>query len=100
MAPMVYTISQLQDVLLPVFVRNGVKKAVLFGSYGKGIATEKSDVDLLVDCGLKGLHFIGFLDEVQKAVGKEVDLFDVTHIEPGSPIDQEIQATGVTVYAE
>lgn len=100
MPPAIYTVPQLQDALSPVFARNGVKKAVLFGSYGKGVATEKSDVDLLVDSGLKGLHFIGFLDEVQTALGKEVDLFDVSHIEPGSLIDQEIQNTGVTVYAE
>lgn len=100
MPPAIYTVPQLQDTLSPVFARNGVKKAILFGSYGKGSATEKSDVDLLVDSGLKGLRFIGFLDEVQKALGKKVDLFDVAHIEPGSPIDQEIQTTGVTVYEE
>lgn len=98
MPPAVYTVPQLRDVLSPVFARNGVKKAVLFGSYGKGAATEKSDVDLLVDSGLKGLRFIGFLEEVQRALGKEVDLFDVRHIEPGSLIDREIQSTGVTVY--
>lgn len=98
MPPAIYTVPQLQDTLSPVFARNGVKKAVLFGSYGKGNATEKSDVDLLVDSGLTGLRFIGFLDEVQKALGKEVDLFDVRHIEPGSLIDREIQTTGVTVY--
>jgi len=31
-------------------------------------------------------------------LGKDVDLFDVTHIQSGSLIDREIQATGVTVY--
>lgn len=71
---------------------------MLFGSYGKGSATEKSDVDLLVDSSLKGLRFIGLLGDVQQAVGKEVDLFDVTHIEAGSRIDKEIKETGVTVY--
>lgn len=98
MSPVIYTVPQLQETLSPVLARNGVKKAVLFGSYSKGSATEKSDVDLLVDSGLKGLRFIGFLNEVQEALGKNVDLFDVSHIEPGSLIDQEIQRTGVTVY--
>ncbi len=96
--PAVYTLPQLKDTLTPVFDAYGIRKAVLFGSYGKGTATEKSDVDLLVDSGLRGLRFVGFLDDVQKAVGKEVDLFDVTHIEGGSLIDREIQKTGVTVY--
>lgn len=96
--PTVYTLPQLKETLTPVFDAYGIRKAVLFGSYGKGTATEKSDVDLLVDSGLRGLRFVGFLDDVQKAVGKEVDLFDVTHIEGGSLIDREIQKTGVTVY--
>jgi hypothetical protein len=51
-----------------------------------------------VDSGLHGLRFVGFLDEVQQAVGKEVDLFDVTHIQAGSRVDREIQDTGVTIY--
>ena len=94
----VYTLPQLRAVLAPVFMRYGIQKAVLFGSYGKGTATEKSDIDLLVDSGLRGLRFVGLMDDVQRAVGKDVDLFDVTHIQSGSRIDREIQATGVTVY--
>ena len=94
----VYTLPQLKAVLTPVFDAYSIRKAVLFGSYGKGTATAESDIDLLVDSGLRGLRFVGFLDEVQKAVGKNVDLFDVTHIDAGSRIDREIRETGVTVY--
>ena len=94
----IYTLPQLSRLLAPVFDSYGIRKAILFGSYGKGSATETSDIDLLVDSGLKGLRFIGLLDDVQRAVGKDVDLFDVTHIEAGSKIEKEIQETGVTVY--
>lgn len=94
----VYSLPQLKDVLLPVFHDYGIRKAVLFGSYGKGTATEKSDVDLLVDSGLRGLQFVGFLDAVNRAVDRNVDIFDVTHIEAGSRIELEIRQTGVVVY--
>lgn len=94
----VYTIPQLTSVLTPIFTQYGVQKAVLFGSYGKGTATEKSDIDLLVDSGLRGLRFVGLIDEIQQAVCKSVDLFDVTHIESGSKIEKEIENTGVVVY--
>ena len=70
--PNVYTIPELKAALAPVLDRYGVRRAVLFGSYGKGSATEKSDVDLLVDSGLHGLRFVGFMDEVRSAVGKDV----------------------------
>jgi len=96
--PDIFTVPQLQALLSPVFDRYGIRRAVLFGSYGKGTATETSDVDLLVDSGLRGLRFVGLLDDVQRAVGKDVDLFDVTHIESGSRVDREIRDTGVTVY--
>ena len=61
----IYTVPQLRDTLTPVLTRYGVRRAVLFGSYGKGTATEKSDVDLLVDSGLRGLRFVGLLDDLR-----------------------------------
>ena len=79
----IYSLPQLTDTLFPLFRDYGIRKAVLFGSYGKGTATEKSDVDLLVDSSLRGLRFVGFLDDVQRALGKDVDLFDVSHIQIG-----------------
>lgn len=94
----VYTVPQLQQLLSPILAKNGVKKAILFGSYGKGAATEKSDVDLLVDSDLCGLRFVGLIEQVQQVLGKRVDLFDVRHIEPGSLIQREILTTGVTIY--
>lgn len=94
----VYTISQLKNILSPIFGKYDIRKAVLFGSYGKNTPSPKSDVDLLVDSGLRGLRFVGFLGDIQNAVGKDVDLFDVTHIIPDSLIDHEIQQTGVVLY--
>lgn len=95
----IYSCEEIKVRLFPVFQQFGVKRAVLFGSYGKGMATGKSDIDLLVDSGLKGLHFVGLIDAVRNALGeKEVDMFDVSHIERGSRIDEEIIQTGVEIY--
>ncbi len=94
----VYTIEQIQNILIPIFRRNDVKSAVLFGSYANHKAASQSDVDLLVDSGLKGLGFVGFIEDVREAVDKEVDVFDVTHIEKGSEIDRGIHETGVLIY--
>jgi hypothetical protein len=96
---MIYTMDELKNCLSPIFQQYGVKTAVLFGSYGKETATSRSDVDLLVDSGLKGLRFVGLLDAVKTALGgMEVDLFDVSHIEKNSVIDTEISRTGVKIY--
>ncbi|HVA11561.1 MAG TPA: nucleotidyltransferase family protein [Candidatus Dormibacteraeota bacterium] len=37
------------DELRAVLLRNGVKKASVFGSYARGEATSESDLDLLVE---------------------------------------------------
>ena len=88
---MIRSISDAQSALTPVFDRYGISRAVLFGSVAKGTATQKSDLDILVDSKLRGLKFVGFM-------GMPVDVFDVSHIEHGSLIDREIQSTGVTIY--
>lgn len=96
-----YSHARIKKCLTPVFRKYGVKRAILFGSYGKGTATEQSDVDLLVDSGLKGLRFVGLIEEVRTALdGKDVDMFDAAHIEKGSLIDSEIAETGVLLYEE
>lgn len=98
MSETVYTMNQLKERLIPVFVDNSIKKAILFGSYGKGSATKESDIDLLVDSGLKGLRFVGLIEDIRAAVDKDVDVFDIAHVEKGSKIDLEIEKTGVLMY--
>ncbi len=94
----IQTVAEIQHKLTPIFDAYGVNSAILFGSIAKGTATENSDVDLLVDSGLKGLRFVGLIEAVRNAVLLPIDLLDVTHIEKGSRIDQEIQMTGVKIY--
>ena len=96
----VYTIEQIKSRLTPVFDKNHVRKAVLFGSYSKGKATAKSDVDIWVDSGLHGLSFFGLLEDVCQAMACDVDLIDRADIIPNSPIDQEIRRTGVLLYEQ
>ncbi len=92
------SINEIQKQLAPVFAAYGVDSAVLFGSFAKGTARETSDVDLLVDSGLRGLRFVGLIEAVHETLSLPVDLLDVTHIEAGSPIAREIAATGVKIY--
>jgi len=95
---MIYNISEIQRRLAPVFRDCGVKSAVLFGSYSKGEADEGSDIDLLVDSGLRGLRFVGLTGYIRDALQKEVDVFDVTQLKPGSRMELEIMQSGVRIY--
>ncbi|MDR1061624.1 MAG: nucleotidyltransferase domain-containing protein [Clostridiales bacterium] len=95
---MIYNMEELKERLIPVLRERGVRSAVLFGSYSKGEADEKSDVDLLVDSGLRGFKFIGLANDIEAALGKAVDVFDVTHIKPESRMETEIRNSGVRIY--
>ena len=93
------TKETIKTSLNPVFRFYNIRRATLFGSYAKGTANEKSDVDLYVDSGLKGMRFVGFMESVRKALnGKDVDIFDATHVERGSKVKSEIEETGELIY--
>lgn len=100
MSSEIYTIEQLKTMLEPVFRLHGVRRAVLFGSYSKGIANMTSDIDLLVDSSLRGLRFVGLMEDVRSTVDKDVDMLDISHIEMNSEIEDEIKKTGVLLYEE
>lgn len=93
-----YTIYELKKVLAPIFKKHNVKKAVLFGSYVKGTADTRSDIDIVVDSNLKGLDFYGFLGEVSSILRFPVDLIEKRTIKKGSDFEKEIEDTGVTIY--
>ena len=94
----VYDIEEIKRRLTPVFENHGVRRAVLFGSYARGEARPVSDVDILVDSGLRGMAFYGFGYEVSEALQKEIDLVDVREVIMNSRIDREIANTGVHIY--
>lgn len=100
MSDIVYSISNIQTLLNPIFKEYNIKKAILFGSYAKGLAAKNSDVDLLVDSGLKGLAFFGLLEDVVNALDKNVDLLDTSQIIPDSLVDKEISKSGVLIYGQ
>ena len=96
----VYDVAEIKERLEPIFRSNRVKKAILFGSYAKGEASPRSDVDILVDSGLRGLDFVGLVEFVREALQKNIEMFDVYYVKKGSKVDREIAETGVPIYGE
>lgn len=95
-----YTIPELLEILSPIFRANGVRKATLFGSYARGLATARSDVDLLVDSGLRGLAFFGLLEQVSEALDAPVDLIDISQVDAGSELAYEIEKYGIVLFEQ
>jgi len=94
------TIAEIQGKLSPIFEKNKVKQAVLFGSYATGVATENSDVDLFIDDDnrIRGLMLFGVRSEIEEVLNRDVDLVVKREITPNSRIDEEIRNKGMVIY--
>ena len=75
-----------------------VECCYLFGSYAKGKANEKSDVDLLVAMPIDGMKFFELAEILREKLKKRVDLVDISQLEGNFPLTKEILIDGVKIY--
>ena len=95
----VYNVKTIKNICRTIFVHYpGVECAYLYGSYARGEATGKSDIDILVVCHGMGLKFFGMAADLEEALHKEVDL--QTHEQVGDNIDflENILVDGIKIY--
>ena len=74
-----------------------VEFCYLFGSYAKGYATEKSDVDLCVSTSLKGLDFVGLSEDIRKVLFKKIDLIRFDTLNNNFALVNEIMKDGIKI---
>jgi predicted nucleotidyltransferase len=81
----VQTLSDnLREKIIPVLKEHGVTHAAVFGSLAKGVAYEKSDLDILVDFEWDRtlLDLAALRLDLQKALGRDVDVLTYRSIHP------------------
>ena len=55
----------------------------VFGSYARGEATDKSDIDIAVEIdGYMGLSFVAMADEIESLFGVKTDVIPMRSIKP------------------
>ncbi|MBU4245644.1 MAG: nucleotidyltransferase family protein [Nanoarchaeota archaeon] len=75
----------IKRAIIPILKRNGVVRAGIFGSYARGEAKKKSDVDILIKVKAKKFSLfdlVGLEMELEKSIGKDVDLLTYNGINP------------------
>ena len=94
------TVEEIKQKLKPVFEANGVTKAILFGSYANGTATEDSDLDIVVETEphVRGWDFFGIIEDVRQCLEKEIDMIASRDIVSGSKVDIEVSQKGMVIY--
>ena len=94
---MIYTTEQIHKIVEPIAKKHSLPAVYLFGSYARGTATEKSDVDLLVDTtgtAIKSLFDLGGLyADFEKAFNKSVDMVTLGAVmqKPQMPSDTDFR---------
>ena len=81
-----------------VFQNYPVEYCYLFGSYAKGIATETSDVDLLLRTDTTGIKFYGLVERLRETLKKNVDVLEVRQLTNNPELINEILRDGVKIY--
>ena len=77
-------IQNIKSKIIPVLKSRGVLKAALFGSFARGEAGERSDIDLLVDLEKDKtlLDLVGLKLELEEKLGRKVDVLTYNGIHP------------------
>ena len=106
---MIYTISQIRELITPVAEKHHLKAVYLFGSYARGCANEDSDIDLLIDTSDTSIRTLMDLGAVycdlEDALQKPVDLITVSSLLQNIQMPSEenfrntIQKERKTLYA-
>ena len=91
-------IDYIKEKCTAVFNNYNVEYCYLFGSYAKGTANEKSDVDLLISSDVKGLKYFGMVEELRTELKKKVDALDINQLNNNMDLVQEVLKTGIKIY--
>jgi len=77
-------LSRIKRKIIPILKKNDVVKAGIFGSYARGEAKKRSDIDILIEIkkDVSLLDIIGIELTLKKILNKKVDLIEYNSIYP------------------
>ncbi len=91
-------IEDIKKICASVFKDFPIEYCYLFGSYAKGKATARSDIDLLVSMPVDGMKYFELIELLREKLKKKIDLLDVGQLENNQGLVQEILKDGVKIY--
>ena len=95
----IYNIEDIKKIVKPIFDEYEVNRVLLFGSYARNEASLISDIDFcIIDQRIKSLKLFTIKGDLQKALSKDIDIFQLSSIKIDSPIYKNIFNEGITIY--
>jgi predicted nucleotidyltransferase len=102
---MVYTIEEIKERIRPVAEKYNLPAVYLFGSYARGEADEKSDIDIMIDRTgtiIKTFYEYGAVfDDLKDSLGKEIDMITTFALKCNRDEDfrENVDKEKVRIYA-
>lgn len=99
MTDKIYTLEEIKAIVTPIAQRYNMKEVYLFGSYARGEATEKSDIDLVMNFSdtITLFTYAEIIKELENLFGKKVDI--VSHNSASPRLLYQIIDEEVLMYA-
>lgn len=91
--------EQQQQIICNFFVDKPILRVYLFGSYARGDADEKSDIDLLIDWDYSqhiGWTYVSLWRELKEKLNKDVDFVSVKWVDPS--LEETINSEKQLIY--
>lgn len=77
------SLSSIKKKALPILKKHDVKRASIFGSYARGTAKSKSDIDILIEYNGKNKSLLDLVDlklDLEEKLHRKVDLITYNSI--------------------
>lgn len=94
----ILSLDDIKRIVSQVLSQHEVEYCYLFGSYARGEANEKSDVDLIVATEITGMAFFGLCEYLREALHKKVDLLNLAQLNNNKQLLYEVLKDGVKIY--
>ncbi|MDP2926470.1 MAG: nucleotidyltransferase domain-containing protein [Nanoarchaeota archaeon] len=76
-------INKIKKPIVDILKKHKIRKAGIFGSYARGEENKNSDIDILImPTEGMGLEFVEIALELEKKLGKKIDLVSYRGINP------------------
>jgi predicted nucleotidyltransferase len=102
---MIYTIDEIKERIRPVAEKYNLPAVYLFGSYARGEADEKSDIDIMIDrtgAKVRTLWDLGGVyGDLEDSLQKEIDLITTFGLDESknSRFRNNVELEKVRIYA-
>ena len=91
------SVPAIKSRIAPVCKKYPIRKVYLFGSYARGNATERSDVDLRIEGDIKSFFMLGGIyADLADALGKKLDL--LSKLPDSKAFQENLKKDEVLIY--